>query len=183
VGVNAPDGDRDLNREVIMKAMRSIGIARCCWPWSAHWDAGARHSKKEVFYLIASNQALPYWQAAAAGFNHAATEYQVTTKVEGPRTTIRRLNSANAEGRGCQAGGILVQVSDAAVLQPEIDAANRRGNPSADHRLGRRSQSTGSTVSAPTTLRADAGRPARCRKAGRQGQRRVLHIYRPAESR
>ena len=43
-----------------------------------------RHSNKEVFYLVTANAALPYWQTAASGFNHAAADYKVTAKVVGP---------------------------------------------------------------------------------------------------
>ncbi len=43
-----------------------------------------RHSNKEVFYLVAANQQLPYWQTAAAGFNRAAALYKVTARVVGP---------------------------------------------------------------------------------------------------
>src|SRR5208282_3445687 len=43
-----------------------------------------RHSTKEIFYMVAANQALPYWQAAAAGFNKAAAQYKVTSRVVGP---------------------------------------------------------------------------------------------------
>ena len=34
-----------------------------------------RHSNKEVFYMVITNTALPYWQTAASGFNHAAGQY------------------------------------------------------------------------------------------------------------
>ena len=40
--------------------------------------------EKEIFYMVAANQALPYWQTAAAGFNKAAAQYKVTAKVVGP---------------------------------------------------------------------------------------------------
>lgn len=43
-----------------------------------------RHSNKEVFYLVAANSGLPYWQTAAAGFNRAAAQFKVTARVVGP---------------------------------------------------------------------------------------------------
>ena len=83
-----------------------------------------RHSNKEVFYLVTANSALPYWQTAASGFNHAAADYKVTAKVVGPegydaQAELAELNKAVA----AKPAGILISVADAAVLQTEIDAA------------------------------------------------------------
>jgi ribose transport system substrate-binding protein len=90
----------------------------------------ARHSQKEVYYLIAANLSLPYWQTAQAGFNHAATLYGVTAKVDGPdghdpQAELAALQKAVAQ----KPAGILISVSDASVLQPEIDAAVSAGVP------------------------------------------------------
>ena len=83
-----------------------------------------RHSNKEVYYLVTANAALPYWQTAASGFNHAAAEYKVTAKVVGPegydaQAELAELNKAIA----AKPNGILISVADASVLQPQIDAA------------------------------------------------------------
>ncbi len=90
----------------------------------------ARHSQKEVYYLIAANLSLPYWQTAQAGFNHAAAQYGVTAKVDGPdghdpQAELAALQKAVAQ----KPSGILISVSDASVLQPEIDAAASAGIP------------------------------------------------------
>jgi ribose transport system substrate-binding protein len=89
-----------------------------------------RHSNKEVYYLISANLNLPYWQIAAAGFNRAAAEYKVTARVEGPpnydaQAELEAMHKAVA----AKPAGILISVSDAAVLQPEIDAAIAAGIP------------------------------------------------------
>ncbi|HUA92310.1 MAG TPA: substrate-binding domain-containing protein [Terracidiphilus sp.] len=91
---------------------------------------GARHSDKEVYYLVASNLALPYWQTAVAGFKHAATQYGVTARVAGPdghdpQAELAALQSAVA----AKPAGILISVADASVLQPEINAAIAAGIP------------------------------------------------------
>ncbi len=91
---------------------------------------GARHSDKEVFYLIATNVNLPYWQTAAAGFKQAAAQYKVTARVVGPDTydpkaELDALHSAIA----AKPSGILISVADASVLQTEIDAAVAAGIP------------------------------------------------------
>ncbi len=89
-----------------------------------------RHSNKETFYLVTTNAALPYWQTAASGFNHAAAQYKVTPKVVGPdgydaQAELAALQQAVA----AKPGGILISVADAAVLQPGIDAAAQAGIP------------------------------------------------------
>jgi ribose transport system substrate-binding protein len=91
---------------------------------------GARHSDKEVFYLIATNVNLPYWQTAAAGFKAAAAQYKVTAKVVGPDTydpkaELTELHNAIA----AKPSGILSSVADASVLQSEIDAGVAAGIP------------------------------------------------------
>jgi len=91
---------------------------------------GARHSDKEVFYLIATNVNLPYWQTAAAGFKAAAAQYKVTAKVVGPDTydpkaELTELHNAIA----AKPSGILISVADASVLQSEIDAGVAAGIP------------------------------------------------------
>ncbi len=91
---------------------------------------GARHSDKEVFYLIATNVNLPYWQSAASGFKQAAAMYKVTAKVAGPDTydakaELDELQKAVA----AKPSGILISVADASVLQSGIDAAVAAGIP------------------------------------------------------
>jgi len=90
----------------------------------------SRHSTKEVYYLIGSNMALPYWQTAAAGFNRAAGQYKVTAKVAGPdghdpQAELAALHQAIA----AKPSGILISVADSAVLEPEINAAIGAGIP------------------------------------------------------
>lgn len=89
-----------------------------------------RHSNKEVYYLVTANAALPYWQTAAEGFNHAAALYQVTGRVVGPdgydaQAELKELQRAVA----AKPAGILISVADASILQPGIDAAVSAGIP------------------------------------------------------
>ena len=89
-----------------------------------------RHSTKEVYYLIASDMALPYWQTAAAGFSKAAAQYKVTAKLAGPdghdpQAELAALHQAIA----AKPSGILISVADAALLEPEINAAISAGIP------------------------------------------------------
>lgn len=89
-----------------------------------------RHSKKEHYYLIATNIKLPYWQTAGAGFAKAADEYGVTAEMRGP-------NTFDAQGEvnefhqvaALKPAGILVSVANEALMAPEIDAAVAAGIP------------------------------------------------------
>lgn len=90
----------------------------------------ARHSNKEVFYLVSTNLSLPYWQTAAAGFNRAAGQLKVTAKVVGPgnfdpQAEITEFRKAVA----AKPAGILVSVSDASLFESEIDSAIQAGIP------------------------------------------------------
>jgi ribose transport system substrate-binding protein len=112
-----------------MKAIQNAGLALLALGVGLICGC-ERHSQKEVFYLVITNSALPYWQTAASGFNHAAAQYKVTAKVVGPenydkQAELAALNSAVA----AKPAGILISVADAAVLQPGIDAAVNAGIP------------------------------------------------------
>ncbi|HEY1985533.1 MAG TPA: substrate-binding domain-containing protein [Terracidiphilus sp.] len=80
--------------------------------------------------MVTTNSALPYWQTAASGFNHAAAEYKVTAKVVGPDNYDPQAELAElTKVVAAKPAGILISVADAAVMQPEIDAAISAGIP------------------------------------------------------
>jgi len=118
-----------------MKAIQTIalnGLAMSVLALAAvlTTGCGARHSDKEVFYLIATNVNLPYWQTAAAGFKQAGAQYKVTTKVVGPDTYDPKAELAELHNAiAAKPSGILISVADASVLQSEIDAAVAAGIP------------------------------------------------------
>jgi len=112
-----------------MRAIKQAGIALLV-VGIALITGCERHSTKEVYYLVTANAALPYWQTAASGFNHAGAEYKVTAKVVGPegydpQAELAELNKAIA----AKPAGILISVADASVMQPQIDAAIAQGIP------------------------------------------------------
>jgi ribose transport system substrate-binding protein len=91
---------------------------------------GARHSDKEVFYLVATNVNLPYWQTAASGFKQAAAQYKVVAKVVGPDTYDPKAELTELQNAvAAKPSGILISVADASVLQSGIDAAVAAGIP------------------------------------------------------
>jgi ribose transport system substrate-binding protein len=113
-----------------MKTMKSSALALVALAAALMPGCGARHSEKEVYYLVASNMSLNYWQTAVAGFKKAAAQYQVTAKTAGPDTydpkgELTELQNATAT----KPAGILISVADASILQPGIDAAISAGVP------------------------------------------------------
>jgi len=113
-----------------MKAFEKTALAMLALAVAFTSGCCSRHSTKEVFYLIATNIKLPYWQTAAAGFTKAAAQYQVTARVVGPdsydaQAELAALHSAIA----AKPAGILISVADASLLQSEINAAINAGIP------------------------------------------------------
>jgi ribose transport system substrate-binding protein len=89
-----------------------------------------RHAKSERYFLIATNIGLPYWQSAHAGFTRAAAQYGVTEEMRGPDTftpavEVDEFRAAVAR----KPAGILVSVSDPALMGPEINKAIGAGIP------------------------------------------------------
>ncbi|MGO9432929.1 MAG: substrate-binding domain-containing protein [Terracidiphilus sp.] len=112
-----------------MKTLKQIALIALAL--GVAWTTGCeRHSLKEVFYLVSANTALPYWQTAAAGFNRAAGQFKVTAKVVGPSNYDPQAELAEFQKAvAAKPAGILISVSDASVIQPEIDTAIQAGIP------------------------------------------------------
>ena len=112
-----------------MKAIKNVALAVLALAMVST-SGCARHSTSEVYYLIASDMALSYWQTAAAGFNKAAAEYKVTAKVSGPSGHDPQAElAALHDAIKAKPSGILISVADVTLLQPEIDAAVKAGIP------------------------------------------------------
>jgi ribose transport system substrate-binding protein len=119
-----------LQGEETMKPTKAIALVLAALAAVLIPGCQARHSLKEVFYLVGTNMSASYWQTAVAGFKKAAAQYQVTAQVAGPdnydpQAELTELKSAVA----AKPAGILISVSDASVLAPEIDAAIDAGIP------------------------------------------------------
>jgi ribose transport system substrate-binding protein len=89
-----------------------------------------RHSHNEQYYLIASNTAVPYWKAAAAGFAAAGAQYGVSVDTRGPagvnpQAEVEEFKAMVAR----KPAGILVSVANSQLMAPEIDAAIAAGIP------------------------------------------------------
>lgn len=84
----------------------------------------------EIYYMISANVQLPYWQTVSNGFNKAAAAYKVQAKVVGPQSydPVAELDALQQAVRA-QPSGILISVSDVAVLENEINNAVHHGIP------------------------------------------------------
>jgi len=112
-----------------MKRIKQIALAMLALVF-AFTAACNTESNKDVYYMIATNVALPYWQMVANGFNKAAAQYKVTAKVVGPQS-YDPVGELDALQQAVQAkpAGILISVADVATLQTEIDSAVKQGIP------------------------------------------------------
>ena len=91
---------------------------------------GSQHGAEEKYFLIATNIKVPYWQQALAGVNQAARQLQVRAELTGPDTFDPKAQHQQFLDLIKQKpSGILVSVSDPALLQPDIDAAIAQGIP------------------------------------------------------
>lgn len=80
--------------------------------------------------MVVPNAKSPYWLEAASGLNRAAAEIKVTATMAGPDSFAPDRQAAEFKRVAAQKpAGILVSVSDAKLLGPEIDAAIAAGIP------------------------------------------------------
>ena len=93
-------------------------------------SCGSRHDSDEYFVLIAANLQVPYWQTAGAGFSKAAGQMKVRTDYLGPNNYDPKAER-EALDRAVQqkATGILLAVTDPALLKDGIDKAIAAGVP------------------------------------------------------
>ncbi|HLZ41126.1 MAG TPA: substrate-binding domain-containing protein [Candidatus Sulfotelmatobacter sp.] len=93
-------------------------------------SCGAAHDSDEYFVLVSANLQVPYWKTAGAGFAHAASEMKVRYDFVGPQTFDPKAErDALDQAVQKKATGILLDVTDAALLKDSIDKAVAAGIP------------------------------------------------------
>ncbi len=93
-------------------------------------SCGSAHSGDEYFVLVAANLQVPYWQTAGAGFAKAGDQLKVRTAFMGPQNFDPAAERAALDQAvQKQATGILLGVTDAALLKDSIDKAIAAGIP------------------------------------------------------
>jgi ribose transport system substrate-binding protein len=93
-------------------------------------SCGGAHDSDEYFVLVSANLQVPYWKAAAAGLSNAARQMKVRSDFFGPQTYDPK-GERDAVDQAVQkkATGIMVSVTDAALLKDSIDKAVAAGVP------------------------------------------------------
>jgi ribose transport system substrate-binding protein len=93
-------------------------------------SCGSAHDSDEYFVFVAANLQVPYWKAAGAGFSKAADASKVRNSFVGPQTYDPKAErEALDEAVQKKATGILLAVTDPALLKDSIDKAVAAGIP------------------------------------------------------
>jgi ribose transport system substrate-binding protein len=88
------------------------------------------HDVDEKYYLISTNNAVPYWQEARAGLSRAARQLGVKAELAGPDTyDPKGERDEFVATLKKKPTGILISAADASLMKPEIDAAIGQGIP------------------------------------------------------
>jgi ribose transport system substrate-binding protein len=93
-------------------------------------SCGSAHEANEYYVFVSANLQVPYWKAAGAGFAKAAADFKVRSDFDGPQTYDPKAErDALDEAVQKKATGILLAVTDAALLKDSIDKAIAAGIP------------------------------------------------------
>jgi ribose transport system substrate-binding protein len=88
------------------------------------------HDSNEYFVFVAANVQVPYWQSAGAGFTKAGAQFKVRADLVGPNTYDPKAElDALDQAVQHKATGILIGVTDPALLKGSIDKAIAAGIP------------------------------------------------------
>jgi ribose transport system substrate-binding protein len=93
-------------------------------------SCGSAHDSDEYYVFVSANLQVPYWQTAGAGFAKAAEQFKVRSSFSGPQNyDAKAERDALDQAVQRKASGILLAVTDAAVLKDSIDKAAAAGIP------------------------------------------------------
>jgi ribose transport system substrate-binding protein len=120
-----------LNEEdAMLLSRRFLNCSGLCVLLVTLLSCGSDHSADEYYVFISANLQVPYWQAAGAGFSKAAEQFKVRSDFLGPQNydpkdEVAALDQAVQK----RATGILLAVTDPALLKDSIDKAVAAGIP------------------------------------------------------
>src|SRR5690349_19629619 len=93
-------------------------------------SCGGAHDSDEYYVFVSANLQVPYWKMAGTGFSRAAGEFKVRSDFTGPQNYDPKAErDALDQAVQKKATGILLGVTDPAVLQESIDKAVAAGIP------------------------------------------------------
>jgi ribose transport system substrate-binding protein len=93
-------------------------------------SCGGSHDSDEFYVLVSANLQVPYWKTAGAGFTNAAGQFKVRSDFTGPQNYDPKAErDALDQAVQKKATGILLAVTDPALLKDSIDKAVAAGIP------------------------------------------------------
>ena len=93
-------------------------------------SCGAAHDSDEYFVFVSANLQVPYWKTAGVGFSNAASQLKVRSDFSGPQNYDPKAErDALDQAVQKKATGILLAVTDPALLKDGIDKAVAAGVP------------------------------------------------------
>ena len=93
-------------------------------------SCGAAHDSDEYYVFVSANLQVPYWKTAGTGFSNAAGQFKVRSDYMGPQNYDPKAErDAIDQAVQKKASGILLGVTDPAVLKESIDKAIVAGVP------------------------------------------------------
>ena len=93
-------------------------------------SCGGSHDSDEFYVLVSANLQVSYWKTAGSGFSNAASQFKVRSDFTGPQTYDPKAErEALDQAVQNKATGILLGVTDPALLKDSIDKAVVAGIP------------------------------------------------------
>jgi len=93
-------------------------------------SCGGAHDSDEYYVFVSANLQVPYWKTAGTGFSNAAGQFKVRSDYTGPQNYDPKAErDAIDQAVQKKASGILLGVTDPAVLKDSIDKAVVAGVP------------------------------------------------------
>src|ERR1700752_95255 len=114
----------------MLRSHRILHFASVVIPSLLLLSCGSAHDSDEYFVLVSANLQVPYWKAAGAGFSNAAGQMKVRSDFTGPQSYDPKAErDAVDQAVQKKATGILLGVTDPALLKDSIDKAVAAGIP------------------------------------------------------
>ncbi|HTZ83698.1 MAG TPA: substrate-binding domain-containing protein [Candidatus Acidoferrales bacterium] len=114
----------------MLRSQRILHLAWLAALLAASLSCGSAHDSDEYFVFVAANLQVPYWKTAGTGFTNAASQLKVRSDFVGPQTyDAKAERDALDEAIQKKATGILLGVTDPALLKDSIDKAVAAGIP------------------------------------------------------
>jgi ribose transport system substrate-binding protein len=114
----------------MLRSHRILHFASVVIPSLLLLSCGSAHDSDEYFVLVSANLQVPYWKTAGTGFAHAAAQFKVRTDFTGPQNYDPKAErDAVDQAVQKKATGILLGVTDPALLKDSIDKAVAAGIP------------------------------------------------------